>query len=251
MLLSVPMAAKRWITAWAALAVLAGGGCAAKLGEPQGGSAALDPVDGGVAASPDAEPAPPPPDAGSTTLTLSQSTSETITPLNSIACVQQDQNGNPVRHLDNSYYRVFDLAAAGVDGDFSVSSVRFGLESANSPSGSQPAAVRLYSLTGAFAVANLEPVANINLTIANQSGTLIDQAIPGVVPVGSQLVVELFTPASTADNQLMFAGSNAAGETAPSYLRAPACGLNEPTPFASVGAGYPNVQLVMSVTGSY
>ena len=239
------------MAACAALALLAGAGCSARLGEPQGGAAALDPVDGGVVDMPDAEPAPLPPDAGPTSLTLTQSMSETITPLNSIACVQQDANGNPIRQLDNSYYRVFDLAAAGVDGDFSVSAIRFGVESATSPSGSQPAALKLYSLTGPLAVANLAPVASLNLTIANQSGTLIDQAIPGVVPVGSMLVVELFTPASTADNQLMFAGSNDAGESAPSYLRAPACGLDEPTPFASVGAGFPNVQLVMSVSGSY
>jgi hypothetical protein len=69
-----------------------------------------------------------------------------------------------------------------------------------------------------------------------------------VVPAGSTLVVELAT-ADLLGTGWFYPGANDQGETAPSYFASEACGYPEPTSMASVGFGFPDVHLVMAVTG--
>ncbi len=47
--------------------------------------------------------------------------------------------------------------------------------------------------------------------------------------------------------QQFFIGSNAVGQTAPSYLAAADCGVTEPTDTAAIG--FPDMHIVMNVTG--
>ncbi len=69
----------------------------------------------------------------------------------------------------------------------------------------------------------------------------------GTVPAGSTLVVEFLTPDGAADGNLIFVGSNNLGQTAPTYLAAADCGITEPDTTDSIG--FPDMQLVMNVTG--
>jgi hypothetical protein len=223
------VSARRAVLSLAVLA--AAGGCSARLGDPST-EGAQDSVDAG--AEPD--PPQPVPDAGPTAVDLTQNSNPEITPGTSIACVENDPNtGAAVRHKENRYFRVFDLAAAGVTGDLAIDKVSFGIEQATSPAGSQAAGVRLHTLTGDLELANLAQIATADVTVPD--------------PAGSTLVVEIYIPDAGTDASLLFIGANTDGQTGPTYLQATDCGLGEPTDLAT--AGYPDVAIVLSASGSY
>jgi len=179
-----------------------------------------------------------------TSLNLTQTASNTITPSNSVSC------NNGAGHTANSYWRVYDLAALGLTGPYTVNRVIFGIESANAPSGSQPATIRLHTLTGAFTIVNLTQVASQGITIPNQSGTLftVNLAVPPTVPANAKLVVEVFTPDGRPTSTLFYLGSNTGAQTAPNYISAPDCGVVNPIDVSSVG--YPNMHSVLNVEGT-
>lgn len=213
---------------------------------------APDVLDVDAALPSDAAPEVPPVDGGATNVTLSQTESEEIVASLSIACSVRDDNGQAIRNLENSYYRVFPLEEKG--GDLTVSSVRIGVESAATPDGSaQLGTLRLHTLDGELLRQNMTELVSAQVAIAPQTQSTIDVPIVAAVPIGSTLVVELLIPEAASDGTLFFIGSNSLPETAPGYLRAPSsgCDLQEPTRFADVGIGFPDVHLVMSVTGSY
>ena len=159
----------------------------------------------------------------------------TITPLNSVACPGDD----------DSYFRAFDLAGFGITTDYTVSSVDIGIEALNAD---LPLTVNLYSTpTGTFPAGALTMVgtASVNVTTA-QAGTLLNIPVAGTVPLGEDLAVEIFAPDFTIGNGFWI-GSNAAGQTGPSYIQAPFCGAATPTDIASLG--FPGMHIIMTVTG--
>jgi hypothetical protein len=183
--------------------------------------------------------------AGGTPRTITHSQSQAVTSGNSVSC-----NLSNI-HAANAYLREFNLTSFGITGPFDVSSVEFGVESANAGSGtSQPIRVRLYrkiNPAGALVYANLSAVTTANVSIPDQGLSRYTAPIAGTLPAGSVLVVEVFTPSGTADGNSFFIGSNSAGQTAPSYLAAAECGVPEPVSVATIG--YPNMHIVMNVTG--
>jgi PKD repeat protein len=181
----------------------------------------------------------PPRRVNSTTIT--ESVSQSIISGNSVSC------NNGVGHTDNDYLRVFDLAAFGIDTNFSISSVDIGIELASGATGSQPAEIRLYTLNGPLLWANMTLIASAPVTVPDQSLTIINMPVAGTIPAGSQLVVDFFTPDGTGVGNLLFVGSNNLGQTAPTYLAAADCGVAEPTDTAAIG--FPDMHLVMNVTG--
>ena len=48
---------------------------------------------------------------------------------------------------------------------------------------------------------------------------------------------------------VFFPGSNGFGQTAPSYIRAPTCGNPDPSDYALVGPGFPDVHLIIIANG--
>ncbi len=189
-------------------------------------------------------------DAPSTqTITLSQSSSNAITALNTVACY----NATLGYTDENSFYRVFRLADHGVNTAFTATRVDFAIEEATANAGSQTVQVRVHTLNGAFVRANLTTIAGQTVTVANQSLTTMSVTLspPGIAPAGSTIVLELFSPNGTTVGHAFFPGSNAAAETGPSYIRAPGtgCAITEPATYASISN--PQVHLVMSVTGTY
>jgi hypothetical protein len=201
--------------------------------------------------------------------TITQSSSQAITSLNSVSC------NNGIGHTDNSYYRAFTLSSFGITNQFDIASVDIGVEVASAgvpvgptgknsisrntkggkgapsaPLGTQPITIKLYTSSMPFPTGfpgSLTQIGITNTTVADQSSTVINIPVTGSAPAGSQLVVEVFTPDGEAAGNLFFIGSNAAAETGPSYLRAAACGVTNPTTTAAIG--FPNMHIVMNVNG--
>lgn len=181
-------------------------------------------------------------------VTITQSVSSSIVSLNSVSC------NNGVNHVENSYYRKFDLNGAhGITTAFTITQVDFGIEEANAGTGVQPVTLKLYTIPNAavgIPLGSLTPIGTAPLVIADQSLTIFLAPIAAVVatPLLSDLVVEVLTPDGTAGPNLFWIGSNAAGQSAPSYIRAPGCGIAAPVTLASIG--FPGMHIYMAVTGS-
>jgi hypothetical protein len=222
--------------------------CATAKSSGEGGDQADARIGDDVDAAPRADSGPDI-DAATGAVTLTQSSSNTIANANSIACTNLDNTT-----ALNTYYRVFDLSAEGVSGSFDVSKVSFGIESAASGAGSETATLDLYTLDGAFQIENLTQLTSSDLEIADvnadgsASGTIQDVAVTGSAPAGSKLVVELLTPDGSADGNTFYVGSNP--DAAPTFLRAPDCGVDQPTAPADVDPSGANMHWVLSVTGT-
>jgi len=189
-----------------------------------GDPARLTVMDGGVA----------------TPVTVTQSSSNTITPGNSVAC-----NAGGL-HTDNSYYRVYPLALAG---PFTINTVTFGIELASG--GPQPVTVNLYTNSGAaFPNGTLTLVGSQAATVPTQSGTLftVTFATPPTVAGNSTLVIELFTPSGQATGRGFFIGSNSAAQTGASYIKAALCGITNPVDLASIG--FPGMHIILGASGT-
>ncbi|QNN56414.1 IPTL-CTERM sorting domain-containing protein [Diaphorobacter ruginosibacter] len=178
---------------------------------------------------------------------LTQSGSLEIQTANSISCNSEG------KHTDNSYYRRFDLSGSIGMARVAVSSVDIGIEQASG--GPQPVVVRLYSIPNeaSLNVANLgTPIGMAEVSVANQSKTILSVPITAVLDGNSHdLVVEVFTPNGQAAGYKFFIGSNNTAPInpagAPSYIRAPNCGVVD---IVTVGSlGFPNMHVVMVVHG--
>jgi cysteine-rich repeat protein len=183
--------------------------------------------------------------ATATAAPITQSTDPTlIVENNSVSC-----NAAGV-HAENSYYRVFTLSnlAASV----TIHSVQFGIELADSETGAgQPLTVRIHALTGAFTTANLTLLRTVTINLPDQPGlNLFTVAVPPTVAdTTRQTVIEILTPDGDPDGDgsghSFFIGSNAAGQSASSYLRAPDCGVAQPATTTAIG--FPNMHIVMTI----
>jgi len=177
---------------------------------------------------------------------LTQSGSLTITP-GSVSC-----NSASI-HRENSYYRRLDLDTHfSATGTVTISSVDFGIEAATGAGGTQPVTVNLYAIPNAstLTLANLgAPIATQAVAVVDaDAGTLKNVAIPASLNgLTHDLVVEILTPDGQPSGHSFFIGSNATASInpagAPSFLRAPICGVNEPT--ATSAIGFPNMNIII------
>lgn len=211
-------------------------------------AARIDAAGGDVDAPPTPIDAPPLPiDAPPLQMiTLAQGPT-TITAANTVSC-----NATGVT-AENSYYRAFRLADFGVNTAFTANRVDVGIESATAGIGtSQTIQVKLYTVSGVFPAGVLTQIAGQIATVNNTTtGTVMPVTLSptGLAPAGATVVAEVFIPDGAATGNSIFIGSNTAAETGPSYIRAPDCGSTQPATLASVG--FPNVHMVITVTGTY
>jgi hypothetical protein len=234
----------RWLPALVLTACAQAGGTPADL--PGDASPRTDgpieppPID---APGPDAMPVPAP---------LSQN-SATTTNGNSFACSQSYTKYT----LENSYYRVFPLADYGITGPYEVQSVTFAVQTANAGGTQQPAQVKIGKYNGtpggiSLSLADVAPLNSTSIMI-NDGVTSVTTPISGVIPAGGNLIVELAIPDGTAAGNIFFIGTNAAGESKPGYIRAPAqgCDFLAPTSMNAVAMqkGLATAYLVMTVSG--
>jgi hypothetical protein len=143
------------------------------------------------------------------------------------------------RHTESAYHKVFDLAGDfGITGDFVVELVRFGVLLADSGgAGGQPVRISVAHQAGA-SVPDLQGAVVIQSVEGNapdiNRGFLRLENINQTVPAGRALIVELLLRDGISENNQFHIGVNFAGEGAPSFLQAPACGLSAPTPFSQI-----------------
>jgi hypothetical protein len=184
------------------------------------------------------------------TLTITQSSTQTVTPGNSTSC-----NGGAPAHLhtDNSYFRAFDLTALGAPGGLDVCEVQLGVEQAVSGGGTgQPIVVNLYTSSQPFPMGfpgSLTAIGTSSASVPDSAtGTVLSVPVTGSAPAGSQLVVEIFTPNGAADGNSFYIGSNADAQTGPSYLLAEDCSVTAPMPTSDIGV--PNMHIVLNAIGN-
>ena len=192
--------------------------------------------------------------------TLTQTTSQMIEALASIACA--GSGGSRA----NNYYRVFDLAAAGITTDFHVSQVSFQIEHCDQISGSNGATVAVR--VGTYSAAPGATLVNANMTILASNATVqvpevienttamttpggtVNAPITATIPAGQRLLVEVDAP-DGLNNYTFYMGANNDGESGFGYILAPICGINVPTNISSVGMTPRPVHLLLTVTGTY
>lgn len=184
---------------------------------------------------------------GTCASTITQSSSQTITPFNSISCLF-----NGMYHRPTSFWRAFNMATFAGSQQYNVTSVSFGVEYALAGGGApgQPATVRLYRNNGLpFPGGAGTLIGSTDITVQNQSQTVISVPLIATVPAGtSELVMEVFTPDGVGDQNTLFIGSNTEAETGPSYISAASCNAPDPVTLASLG--FPNMHVVYNVHGS-
>jgi len=178
---------------------------------------------------------------------LTDSVSQNIISGNSIAC---SDSGTGFTY-ENHYSRPFDLPGLGISGFVDVCEVDVAVEGAISIAGTQVVTVYLYSTpAGTFPSGPLTQIGTAMVTVPDQSLTFVTVPITGTVPSGSELVVDVASEDGVVNGSAFLIGSNNLGQTAPSYLTAPDCGIATPTDLADVPPGYPNMQIVINALGT-
>jgi hypothetical protein len=172
-----------------------------------------------------------PVDAAADPLTLSQNTAETITVGNSVRC-----STGAV-----SYYRTFNLAVY-TSMSFHATAINLGVEAVT---GSPQITLRLHTLVGSMSTNNMTLLYEQSNPVAMQGAVVTIPLVDDVyVSGGSLLVVEVAIP----DDDVFLIGSNAAGQSAPSWVKWPGCGEAQPVTLES--RGEPDVHIVLTVDGT-
>lgn len=190
-------------------------------------------------------------DGGPVEVTLSQSNSMSVT--DGLGCTQTQTN----YHAEMSFYRVFKRSDFELSGPFHISRVTFGLWSALAGGGatSQPAEIRIYEYAGVTGGDTLDfsKFTIVNSTAfqqANRTQVSVDVPVSTIIDGEVEVfVVELFVPYGINAMNQFLVGANVQGERAPSYYRAPTCGVASPTKLGTVGFPRPDYIVLLSVTG--
>jgi hypothetical protein len=173
----------------------------------------------------------------------------TITPTNSLACNLKIGNVDAYT-LENSYYRTFKLSSFGITQPLAIAAVEAGIELAKPANGAatQPINLNLYVLTNPTPSINfLTPIGSARYDFPYIQNQFAVMPASGVVFPEETLVVEINIPRATSEGQFFYIGSNAAGETAPGYIRAPECGVPDMATTAAVGK--PSMHILINVFG--
>ena len=181
---------------------------------------------------------------------LTQNSSQTVVTPNGVACTQQPPA--PQYHLDNYWYRSYDLENHGVFGAFHVCAVEFGVELSQSPGGAgQPITVRigvtLDSDDDPFPSGFRHTLASVDTTLPDLANQIFVVPFDVVVPSGAQVYVEVLVPDGVADQHILFPGGNPQPETAPAYIRSIGCSISDPMTMADIN--YPDSHPVMNLLG--
>lgn len=173
--------------------------------------------------------------------TLTHSASNDILAGNAIACADNTTGFTNA----NQYLRTFTLADFDIDSPLSVTNVTFAVENLTVTT---TATVNLYTLSGDLQYTNLTRIGTATVALDPQSATLVTVPVTATVPADATLVAEIAVPDLRNDSGVFFFGTNADGQSAPSYIASPSCGASDPTDLAEIG--FENMQLVLFVSGT-
>ena len=219
------------------------------IGSSLAGCAKAGPGDGsgnndGIAPQPDARQnpgadapdvrvdAPPEVDAPPGVTTFSQ-TNEVIDGT-SVACSTNPDNFT----RENAWFRLFDLPALGVTGAFTVSEVKFAVQTSTL---AQTISIGIFTYVGAAGTTlagtpTLVQQSTVAVPVVNS--TMITAPITATIPAGSKLLVEVHAADVSPQLGKFFLGTTAGAETAPGYILATACSISTPTSIRSMVATY-------------
>lgn len=166
------------------------------------------------------------------TTTLTHSFEQEILPRNSGYCAQGS----------NRYLRVFNLRDFGLSSTFGVTEVEIGIE--RGPS-NRDLGVNLYTLGETLVYDEMTLVASATQTISQTRLGIVSVPIEGDFAPDEVLVVEVVMPDGGIPTII---GSNDQGQTAPTYVAAPACQVPEPVDAVTIGDE--DMHVVMNVIGN-
>lgn len=172
------------------------------------------------------------------------STPNVVVAAQSVACAGPAGSGYT---SDNSYSRAFILADYGINYDYKITNVAFGVESANKTFNVD---LNLYSLTGNYPAGTTTLLQSVLVSVgtANAVGMVnTGTALSQVIPAGGRFVVEVEHASDATGLEQFYMGANNAAETKPSYIKSAGCGI--PTPTTTTAIGFPSAKWVMTVTG--
>lgn len=180
---------------------------------------------------------------------LSHSLEEFLVTAGTILCAS---TGAPQTTAENAFWRSFTLADFGVTEAVTISDVELGIENLALPTAIETdITVNLYQAPAGSAPAfGLDLVGTAVFTSTDRALEVVTIDVTGTIDAGTALVVEVFAPDFTIDGltgDVFFPGSNAFGQTGPSYLNAPTCGAVDPTDYVDIG--FPDVHLIIIANG--
>ncbi|HUD41818.1 MAG TPA: carboxypeptidase regulatory-like domain-containing protein [Dokdonella sp.] len=155
--------------------------------------------------------------------------------------------------LENRYFRVFQPAELPGSGSIrQISGISFAIDSATSPTGTQPLTVRLHQLAGPLSLANMSLVAETVVAVTDDPLARYRATFdtPAVVAPSAVLVAELHVPIGTQAGTSVYPGGNTLGGRAPAYWASASCGLPEPVSMIEAGYGWINFLIELDVLDS-
>lgn len=182
-------------------------------------------------------------DAAPVSITLAQTTNETVTPATGTSC-----NASSSQTKDGTWYRIFRPSDQGVVGPFGVTQVTFAVAVANGASG---VLVKIGTYGGSMGSGTLAPgsmswlqTASVNVP-DSASPQRVTVAIVGTIPAGDLAVVAIVAPSLVGVGQF-HAGATTSAESNPGYFASGGCAIAPPQTTESLGAAG---HVVIDVTG--
>lgn len=178
---------------------------------------------------------------------ITQSDDQTFVPGNAALC------GNGT----NGFIRIFNLESFNINSDYAVASLDFAIERAVSTGGSQIATanIYLYDPSDPLEFSSFTLLETEDVTINDGDLFLLNVPIDAIIPAGSTIAVELFTPngfdaAGSGADQLVPVGQPS-GSQAPSYLRGSCLDNGAENAIIDLSAsGFPAAQWIINVNSS-
>lgn len=155
--------------------------------------------------------------------------------------------------LENRYFRVFQPAELPGSGSIrQIDGISFAIDSAMSPTGTQPVAVRLHQLAGPLTLANLSLVAETIVAVTDEPLARYRARFdtPAVVAPSAVLVAELYVPDGSQAGTSVYPGGNTLGGHTPAYWASAGCAIPEPLSMIDAGYGWINFLIELDVLDS-
>jgi hypothetical protein len=151
---------------------------------------------------------------------------------------------------DNTYFRVFSLAEAGVTGTFHASEVDFALDETQQD---VDVVVEIGTYAGGLDGATITqalitPAASVTMPVKlSLQRQLIAVPLTAAIPAGSDVIVTIRVPDLLGTTNSFFSGSTTSAETHPGYMQSAKCNAAAKT---TTAAGFPDSRLIITVTGT-
>lgn len=168
----------------------------------------------------------------------------TVEPGVSVACAGPAGSGYT---SDNAYSRSFTLADYGINYDYKITNVAFGVQTANKNFNVN---LNLYQQNGVYPGGTTSLLSSVPVAVSPadelgmvDTGTSVSQ----IIPAGSAFVVEVTHASDATSLETFYMGAHSGAQTKPSYIKSAGCSITAPT--STTAINFPSARWVMTVTG--